>query len=250
MAIQCVNPMNNGTIRHSGGLQTMTDPNQPVSFPIIVRFKKAGLMRFIGHLDWQALELAMFIKAGLKIVVSAGPSRRLKIKTSPPTPVAVASNTELTCIQLAHAIYPDEAKRRLIEVCPEGIDVVSVRDAGLLPKKNPFGVIEACGYELDPGNGIEKEVLEITMITLQEIRTGEIPDDVSREEVKQFWGRIIELSQNDDAIHLIVRQQEGNTFHAARCADYLEARLNLKHYPLFTKLDYYRLKPRVKKLFA
>jgi radical SAM-linked protein len=230
--------------------EKMTDPNQQVSYPVIVRFKKAGFMRFIGHLDWQALEQTIFLKAGLKLVVSEGPTHRLKFKTSPPTPVGVASNTELAYLNLAEAVYPDEVKRRLSSVCPEGIDMVSVSNAGLLPGKNPFGVIEACRYEVDPGSDIAESVLDAIYRTLDEIRTSEIPADADPDEMKPFWRRILELEKTENKIYLLVNQLEGFTFHAAKCASFIETRLGLPHYPLFSKLDYYRLKPNKKRLFA
>ncbi|MCX6644939.1 MAG: TIGR03936 family radical SAM-associated protein [bacterium] len=228
----------------------MTDPNQPISYPVIVRFKKNGLMRFIGHLDWQALEQTIFLKAGLKLVVSEGPSHRLKFKTSPPTPVGVVSNTELAYLQLAEAVYPDEVKRRLASVCPDGIDMISVSNAALLPGKNPFGVIEACRYELDPGDDISEAVLDGIYCLLDEIKSAEFPVEADPVKVKPFWGRILELERNANKINLLVNQLEGVTFHAAKCASFLETSLGLAHYPLFTKLDYYRLKPNKKRLFA
>lgn len=228
----------------------MTDPNQPKSYPVIVRFKKADLMRFIGHLDWQALELTIFLRAGLKLTVSEGPTHRLKFKTSPPTPVGVASNTELAYIKLAEPLYPTEVARRLAAVCPDGIFVALVMDATLLPVKNPFGVIEACRYELDPGIDTPSETIDGIYRLLVEIRSAEIPDDLDPEEVKPFWGRILDLERSENSIYLLVNQLEGVTFHAAKCAAFLESRLGLAHYPLFTKLDYYRLKPRAKRLFA
>lgn len=230
--------------------KNMTDPSQPKSFPVLIRFRKAGLMRFIGHLDWQALEQTMFLKAGLKPTVSTGPSKRLKFKTSPPTPVAVASNTELTYLRLAEAVYPAEVKRRLETACMEGIDIISVSDAALLPTKNPFGVIEACGYELNPGDDVTDSVFSEIRKILLEIQSGEIPIDTDPDDVKPFWGRILDIEQAEKKTHLLVKQMEGDTFHAAKCAAYLESRLGLVHYPLFTKLDYYRLKPHKKRLFG
>jgi radical SAM-linked protein len=247
----------------------MRNPGTQISHPLIVRFAKTGLMRFIGHLDWQALQQSMFLLSGLKILVSEGPTHRLKMKTSPPTPVGVESMTELTYLLLTEAVYPDEAARRLSAHCPEGLHVVATGNAGHLTRKNPFGTIEAAGYKLNPGDGVSGVEFEKVMETLERIKSGPVPEEKNKHRgteaqrgirrnkeisnkddgVKQFWGRILEIEPDDESIHLLVMQKEGETFHAAKCAGYIQKSLNLVHYPLFTKLDYYRLKPSKRKLF-
>jgi radical SAM-linked protein len=227
----------------------MTDPNQPISWPLLIRFRKAGLMRFIGHLDWQALQQAMFLKAGLAIKVGEGPTRKLKMKTSPPTPVSVASECELTYVVLKQQLYPEEAERRLSQYCPDGVEIIGVKDASQLATKNPFGVIEAASYGVELGDGLDESQLKGVSSMLERVKSGDPPENIEREEVKQFWGRIIELVINADSVRLMVDQCEGNTFHAAKCATFLESHLKLPHYPRFTKLDYYRLKPSKRRLF-
>ena len=126
----------------------MTDPNQPLAFPILIRFAKTGLMRFVGHLDFQAMQQAMFLRAGFKIVIGEGPSHRLRLKTSPPTPVGVESRCEFTYLMLSEQVYPEEAERRLNEQCPDGIEVVNVQDAidddvAKFPAKGPMRHVSA-----------------------------------------------------------------------------------------------------------
>ena len=228
----------------------MTDPNQPVAFPILVRFARTGLMRFIGHLDFQALQQAMFLRAGLKIVVGEGPTHRLRLKTSPPTPVGVESLCEFTYLLLAERIYPEEAQRRLAEQCPDGIEVLYVRDAGHLVRKNPLGVIEATGYSIDFGEDVGQSEMDKTIQLLEKIREEAPPENPDEGDVSKFWGRILEIEAANGSPTLLALQREGETFHAARCAEYLEKTLDLPHYPIFRKLDYYRLKPSKRRLFA
>jgi radical SAM-linked protein len=259
----------------------MPDIGQQMTYPILIRFAKTGLMRFIGHLDWQALQQAMFLKAGLGIAVGEGPTHRLRMKTSPPTPVGVASRTELTYLLLADPLYPEEAARRLDAVCPDGIEVVAVKDAGRLARKNPFGTIEATLYDLDLGDraqdahgtqepsagcarhpGTERRMraarrdenadtrIQDVVSELERIRSAHPPDESEPDEFKAFWGRILEIEPVDGSIRLLALQREAETFHAAKCATYLEKHLSLPHYPIFTKLDYFRLKPSKRRLFA
>jgi len=221
-----------------------------MAHPLLIRFAKTGLMRFIGHLDWQALQQAMFLKAGLGIAIGEGPTHRLRMKTSPPTPVGVASRTELTYLLLADPLYPEEAGRRLDAVRPDGIEVVAVRDAGRLARKNPFGTIEATLYDLHLGEQNSDSRIQDVVSELERIRSAPPPAESEPDELKGFWGRILEIEPADGSIRLLALQREAETFHAAKCATYLEKHLSLPHYPIFTKLDYYRLKPSKRRLFA
>ncbi len=223
---------------------------QQMTYPILIRFAKAGLMRFVGHLDWLGLQQAMFLRAGLRIVTGEGPTHRLKIKTSPPTPVGVASLTELTYLLLAQPLYPEEVKRRLSSQIPEGIEVVAVKDAGHLARKNPFAAIEATKYTFELGEGVTDSKTSDVIAALEKIRSDDPPDASEVEDVGAFWGRIIEIEKSETQTALIARQLEGNTFHAAKCAAFLEKSLALPHYPKFTKLDYYRLTPSRRRLFV
>jgi len=224
--------------------------NPPILFPVIIRFSKVGLMRFISHLDLQALEEVLFLKAGLAIAVSEGPTHRIKIKTSPPTPVGVASQTELTYLNLREFIAPEELSRRIKAQCPEGIEVVYVRDAAFLARKNPFGSIEAAFYKIEIPGEISDSNIENIRTTLDAPNSEGLSSEPDEDELSQFKGKIIETNVRDNSIELLVNQREGDTFHAAKCAEFLMTRLDLPHFPIFTKLDYYRLTPSRRKLFA
>jgi len=227
----------------------MSDGRSKILYPVLIRFAKTGFMRFVGHLDWQAMQQAIFLRAGLPLVTGEGPSHRLKIKTSPPTPVGVASLAEFTYVLLSEMVYPEEVKRRIGSQCPEGIEVMAVKDAGYLVRKNPFNTIEAASYTVELGEGVkEGQFVEVLKI-LERIAKEPVPLGIDEESVKQFWGRILEIEAEEERIKLLVLQKEGETFHAGRCASFLEKTLGLPHYPLFTKTDYYRLKPSKRRLF-
>jgi radical SAM-linked protein len=227
----------------------MTDPNQPIAYPLLVRFAKTGMMRFVGHLDWLALQQAMFLKAGFAIVMGEGPTRRLKFKCSPPTPVSVASRCEFTYLLLADRLYPEEAMRRLRPQCPEGIEVLAVSDAGYLVRKNPFGRIEAASYRLELGENTTDSPLGAAADILGSIVDGRLSGETDAEELKGFKDRVLEFAPSDGSLSLLCLQREGDTFHGAKCAEFLEKKLDLPHYPLFTKMDYYRLTPSKRMLF-
>lgn len=228
----------------------MNNQPQDVLFPILIRFSKTGLMRFIGHLDWLALQEVIFLRAGLSISQSLGPTKRLKIKCSPPTPVGVASKCEYTYLQLTGRIYPDELARRLNAQCPDGIDVLYCLDAGQLKVKNPFAALEAVEYSLETGVDTPENEIGRIFDLLAEIKNSPPPEDIEPESVKQFWGRIIELNRAESPIKILAHQSEGKAFHAAKCAGFLQERLELRNYPIFTREEYFRLTPQSRKLFT
>jgi radical SAM-linked protein len=226
----------------------MTDPNQQIFYPLLVRFEKAGMMRFVGHLDWLAMQQAMYLRAGLPMGKGEGPTQRMKIKTSPPTPVGVASRAEFTYVMLSEPVTPEEAGRRLESHCPEGVGVIYVKDAGFMIRKNPFATIEASEYTVDFGDVSEEKMGKIVEL-LNIMKSNEVEEGVEKEEVKGFWGRIMEIERADGRVRLLVWQMEGDTFHGAKCALYMEKRLGLEHYPMFVKMDYFRMKPSKRKLY-
>ena len=183
----------------------MTDPNQPVLYPILIRFAKTGLIRFVGHLDWQGMQHAIFLRAALAMGVGKGPSHRLKIKTSPPTPVGVGSMVELSYLLLTEPIYPDEAARRISNHCPDGISVVAAKDAGI-GSKNPFGRIEATNYKIELGKGVSEETIGRVVEMLQSMKDNPTPEDADKDEIKPFWNRIIEISTDNGQITLMADQ--------------------------------------------
>ena len=227
----------------------MSTVDRNIYHPLLIRFARTDLMRFIGHLDWVALQQSIFLRSGFKLSQSPGPTKRIVIKTSPPTPLGTASMAEFTYVQLVDHIYPEEAARRMSGHCPDGIRVMYCRDAALLKRKNPFGSIEAAMYSLDLGSDSDASSFELVMSALEKIRSGEIPDGMDPDEIKGFWGRILEIDRDADCINLLCPQVEGKAFHATKCAQFLQDTLGIPHFPIFTKLDYYRLAPSKRRLF-
>jgi len=223
----------------------MNDPNQNDGYPVIIRFRKAGLMRFVGHLDWQAMQQAMYIRAGFRIVMGDGPTKKLRMKTSPPTPVGVESECELTYLLLKELIYPMEIGRRLSGECPEGIGIMKVQDAKFVPRKNPFAPIEASEYTLE----VAKEAGGAVSGLLESMKDDPVPEGLDEKVKKQVWAKILEIEREDGNFKLLVKQGEGDTFHGARCAEFLMDSLGLADYPVFRKANYLRLKPSKRVLF-
>ncbi|HEX9744466.1 MAG TPA: DUF2344 domain-containing protein [bacterium] len=221
----------------------MNQPGQQQTFPILIRFKKAELMRFIGHLDWLTLQTSLFLKAGMVISQSQGPTKRLKIKTSPPTPVGVASECEITYLQLLENIYPDEATRRLNDYCPDGVECMFCLDGSDYSSKNPFKSIEASEYILNPKSD-PVPVMEL----LEKIKAGDLIDE-DPYVLKPMSGRILELENIGDELRVVSPQVEGKALHAAKCASFIQEKLVLEHYPVFTRANFYRLNPTKKKLY-
>jgi hypothetical protein len=126
--------------------------------------------------------------------------------------------------------------------------VVVAKDAGHLARKNPFGTIEATEYLVEFGQGVDSSRFKEALALLERMGP-ESPPETEAEDIEKFWGRVLSVDVANGSVRLMALQREGETLHGAHCASFLEKRLSLPHYPVFTKLDYYRLKPSRRRLF-
>ena len=90
-----------------------------------IKFRKYGVMRFIGHLDVMRFFQKSMRRAGIPIAFTGGYSPHMIMSFAQPLGVGVTSNGEYLDIELKEEIDPQEAVRRLNEVMVEGIEVVN-----------------------------------------------------------------------------------------------------------------------------
>lgn len=89
-----------------------------------IKFRKYGMMRFIGHLDVMRFFQKAMRRAGIPIAFTGGYSPHMIMSFAQPLGVGITSDGEYLDIELREAIDSEEAIRRLNEVMVEGIDVV------------------------------------------------------------------------------------------------------------------------------
>jgi radical SAM-linked protein len=96
-------------------------------FTARVRYRKAGLTRFIGHLDTVRVLLRAVRRAGIEGVYSQGFSPRLRLSFSPPLPLGCTSECEFFDIRLARSQQPDSIRHSLRSHVPDGLYVEEVQ---------------------------------------------------------------------------------------------------------------------------
>lgn len=119
----------------------------------VCRYRKAGEVRWISHLDLKnTLERALR-RAELALELTQGYNPRPKLSFGPPLPLGATGEGELFAVHLAEATDPDELKRRLNEQLPPGLEIL---EAWALPghrKKETFGNVDVAEYRISLLNG-------------------------------------------------------------------------------------------------
>ncbi len=90
-----------------------------------IKFRKYGVMRFIGHLDVMRFFQKAMRRAQIPIAFTGGYSPHMIMSFAQPLGVGITSDGEYLDIELKEEIAPKEAIRRLNNVMIEGMEVVN-----------------------------------------------------------------------------------------------------------------------------
>ncbi|MGD9496743.1 MAG: TIGR03936 family radical SAM-associated protein [Armatimonadota bacterium] len=124
----------------------------------IVTFRKAGLLRFLSHLDLaRAIDRAVR-RAGLPVRYSQGFNPSAQISFASALPVGVAGERELCQIELERALDAGEVLRALAAQLPPDLGVLDVRVVSG-PRRTHLSGLTRADYEIefepDPHVGID-----------------------------------------------------------------------------------------------
>lgn len=111
-----------------------------------IKFRKYGVMRFIGHLDVMRFFQKAMRRAGIPIAFTGGYSPHMIMSFAQPLGVGVTSDGEYLDIELQEEIDPQDAVRRLNEVSVEGIEVVNFCRIPDDKKSSGMTIVAAAGY--------------------------------------------------------------------------------------------------------
>ncbi len=95
---------------------------------IRIKFRKYGVMKFIGHLDIMRYFQKSMRRAEIPIAFSKGYSPHMIMSFANPLGVGLTSDGEYLDIELVDTITSEEAVARLNKVMVEGIEVLSFRE--------------------------------------------------------------------------------------------------------------------------
>lgn len=119
---------------------------------IRIKFKKSGVMRFIGHLDIMRYFQKVIRRSGIDVAYSTGFSPHQIMSFAAPLGVGLLSDGEYMDIEVNSTLSSKESVERLNAVMADGMEVISYR---ALPEnsKNAMSIVAAADYSIAPKKG-------------------------------------------------------------------------------------------------
>nr|WP_317282250.1 TIGR03936 family radical SAM-associated protein [uncultured Sellimonas sp.] len=119
-----------------------------------IKFKKFGVMKFIGHLDVMRYFQKAMRRADIPIAFTQGFSPHMIMSFANPLGVGLTSDGEYFDIELTEPISTKEAVDRLNQVMVEGMKIVNFVQISDEKKATGMSIIEAADYLAIPKPGI------------------------------------------------------------------------------------------------
>lgn len=114
---------------------------------IRVKFKKFGVMKFIGHLDVMRYFQKAMRRAKIDVCFSGGYNPHMIMSFASPLGVGITSDGEYLDMEINDVIPSKEALERLNAAMVEGIEVVSFKSLSD-QSKNAMSIVAAADYEV------------------------------------------------------------------------------------------------------
>lgn len=111
-----------------------------------IKFRKYGVLKFIGHLDVMRFFQKVMRRAEIPIAFTGGYSPHMIMSFASPLGIGLTSDGEYVDIELANPIESAEAVRRMNAVMTEGMEVVSFRQISEEKKATGMAIVAAADY--------------------------------------------------------------------------------------------------------
>lgn len=111
-----------------------------------IKFRKYGVLRFIGHLDVMRFFQKVMRRAEIPIAFTGGYSPHMIMSFASPLGIGLTSDGEYVDIELAESISSKEAVKRMNAVMVEGMEVVSFRQISEEKKATGMAIVAAADY--------------------------------------------------------------------------------------------------------
>ena len=115
---------------------------------IRIKFRKYGVMKFIGHLDIMRYFQKAIKRADIAICYTGGFSPHMIMSFASPLGVGITSDGEYLDIEVESALSSADGVRRLNEVMVDGMEVVSFRQIPEEKSQNAMSLVAAADYEI------------------------------------------------------------------------------------------------------
>lgn len=113
-----------------------------------IKFRKYGIMRFIGHLDVMRFFQKAMRRANIPIAFTGGYSPHMIMSFAQPLGVGLTSDGEYLDIELTESISSEDAVIQLNEVSVEGIEILSFVQISDEKKASGMTIVAAARYEV------------------------------------------------------------------------------------------------------
>lgn len=111
-----------------------------------IKFRKFGVMKFIGHLDIMRYFQKAMRRADIPIAFTGGYSPHMIMSFANPLGVGVTSDGEYFDIELTEPISSEKAVKQLNEAMVEGIEIVSFVEIPDNKKETGMSIVAAADY--------------------------------------------------------------------------------------------------------
>ena len=122
-----------------------------------IKFRKQGVMKFIGHLDVMRYFQKAIRRADIDIAYTEGFSPHMILSFASPLGVGLTSNGEYADIVIRTPISSEEAVKRLNAVMVEGMEIVSFRQIPDGKASNAMSLVAEADYTVSFREGMAPE---------------------------------------------------------------------------------------------
>ena len=118
-----------------------------------IKFRKYGVLRFIGHLDVMRFFQKLMRRADIPIAFTGGYSPHMIMSFASPLGIGLTSDGEYLDIELTAPVDGREALKRMNEECVEGIEIISIRQISDEKKMTGMTILAAADYLISVKKG-------------------------------------------------------------------------------------------------
>lgn len=118
-----------------------------------IKFRKYGILRFIGHLDVMRFFQKLMRRADIPIAFTGGYSPHMIMSFASPLGIGLTSDGEYLDIELTASVDSSEAVKRMNAECVEGIEVISIRQIPDEKKMTGMTILAAADYLISVKSG-------------------------------------------------------------------------------------------------
>lgn len=118
-----------------------------------IKFRKYGVLRFIGHLDVMRFFQKLMRRADIPIAFTGGYSPHMIMSFASPLGIGLTSDGEYLDIELTAPVDSREAVKRMNKECVEGIEIISIRRISDEKKMTGMTILAAADYLISVKKG-------------------------------------------------------------------------------------------------